>query len=195
MADVTTAPTPAAASVPTPVPAPPDWFHAALQRWERPVLRYALTLSGDLESARDAAQDTFLRLFRAHPDGATEDLGKWLFTVCRNLITDLHRKNQRIVPMTSATAATLDALPDESPAAAPAAALEKKEETSALRRMVSALPARERELVRLKFEAGLSYREIAAATGLTVSNVGYLLHQAVQGLRAAWAAGGGMTKV
>ena len=44
-------------------------------------------------------------------------------------------------------------------------------------------PRSEREIVRLKFEAGLSYQDIAGATGLTVSNVGYILHHAVQSLR------------
>ena len=77
---------------------------------------------------------------------------------------------------------TLTNIPDESQPG-PAADLEKKDDASLLRQLVQLLPAKEREIVRLKFEAGLSYQDIAGATGLTVSNVGYILHHAVQSLR------------
>ena len=52
--------------------------------------------------------------------------------------------------------------------------------------MVDSLPERERELVRLKFQAGLSYREISAITGITEGHVGYLLHHAVKAMRDHW---------
>ena len=128
-------------------------------------------------------QDTFLRYFKnppAAPDGI-ESLAPWLFTVCRRLIIDHQRKNQRIVPMTAAVLSFHEALDEPSPG--PAAALEEKEDHSRLRGLIKTLPERQRELVRLKFESGLSYRDIAAATGLSITNVGTLLHQAVQTLR------------
>ena len=45
------------------------------------------------------------------------------------------------------------------------------------------LPDNQQEVVRLKFQDNLSYRDIAEVTGLSVSNVGYLLHMAVKRLR------------
>jgi RNA polymerase sigma factor (sigma-70 family) len=50
---------------------------------------------------------------------------------------------------------------------------------------VGALPARERELIALKFHAGLDNAELAAVLGVSVSNAGTLLHRAVQKLRKA----------
>jgi len=79
------------------------------------------------------------------------------------------------------TETSLAAAPDET--AAPDAALASKDDAGLLRTLVGGLPDRERELIRLKFESGLSYKDIAAVTGLSVSNVGYLLHHAVQTLR------------
>jgi len=51
---------------------------------------------------------------------------------------------------------------------------------------VTTLPARERELLALKYGAGSNNREIAVVTGLSESNVGTILHRTVQALRERW---------
>lgn len=156
---------------------------ALLERFERPLLAFARHLAGDAESARDAVQDTFLRYFKNPPvSDDLESLAPWLFTVCRRLLIDYQRKSKRLIPMTAAATLTLDNTLDES-TPEPARALESKDDSNRLHSLIRTLPERQRELVRLKFEAGLSYRDIASATGLSVSNVGTLLHQAVQSLR------------
>ena len=169
----------------------PPLNHSAqefLDRYERPLLAFARHHTGDSETARDAVQDTFLRYFRDRPAGELEAVAPWLFTVCRRLLIDHQRKHHRIVPMNTATALTFDQTIDPS-AAPPDAAMESKDDTHRLQRLIKTLPERQRELVRLKFEAGLSYRDIAAATGLTVSNVGTLLSHAVQQLREQFHSG------
>ena len=52
------------------------------------------------------------------------------------------------------------------------------------------LPNNQQEVVRLKFQNGMSYKEIAAVTELSVSNVGFLLHTALDTLRTRIAAAG-----
>jgi RNA polymerase sigma-70 factor (ECF subfamily) len=47
---------------------------------------------------------------------------------------------------------------------------------------LEALDERSRELIRLKFNEELSYKEISARTGLSVGNVGYLLHHALKAI-------------
>ncbi len=151
---------------------------AALDRFERPLLVFAKSVCGDLETARDAVQDTFLSLARSAPDGDVESLAPWLFTVCRNRLTSLQRKNQRLVPMETLT------LPDAAdPSPGPADAAETRDTSSQLIRLMATLPARQQELLKLKFHGGLSYRDMATATGLSVTNVGTLLHQALDTLR------------
>jgi RNA polymerase sigma factor (sigma-70 family) len=49
-----------------------------------------------------------------------------------------------------------------------------------VRLSLETLDTRSRELVRLKFNEGLSYKEIAERTGLSIGNVGYILHHAVK---------------
>ena len=52
--------------------------------------------------------------------------------------------------------------------------------------LLGALPAREKELLALKFGASATNRAIAKLTGLSESNVGTILHRTIVSLRAAW---------
>ncbi len=156
-----------------------------LARYERPLLAYASRSCGDLETARDAVQDTFLALIKERPSGELEALAPWLFTVCRRRLIDYHRKSQRLQTMD--TTATLASTPDEA-ATTPSESLARKDDANLLQRLIAQLPPRDREVVLLKFASSLSYQDIAAATGLSVGNVGYILHHAVQSLRSQFQA-------
>jgi RNA polymerase sigma-70 factor (ECF subfamily) len=164
---------------------------ALLDRFERPLVRYAQSITGDLESARDVVQETFIKLARGGmrdgpegsrgPDGAdgaaqARHTEAWLFTVTRNRALDHQRKFSRIIPMP---------LPEDRPCGAPgpAAVLEQRESASALFRLLDALSPNQREVIRLKFQNDLSYREIADVTQLSVTNVGFLLHTGLKKLR------------
>jgi len=76
-------------------------------------------------------------------------------------------------------------------AASPDHQLLRGEREEKLLEMVAALPERERELVRLKFQVGLSYKEIEAVTGISQGNIGYFLHRAVKELKDRWQREGG----
>lgn len=163
-------------------PEPSDeWLLGALERYEKPLLKYALGLCGDRELSRDTVQDTFLKLAAESIEERPQNLPAWLFSVCRNRLIDIRRKQFRLVPLEDGhLEQDLDGVP------APSARLEASEQSASLLRMVDSLPERERELVRLKFQAGLSYREISAITGITEGHVGYLLHHAVKAMRDHW---------
>ena len=109
-----------------------------------------------------------------HP--ASRHLEAWLFTVTRNRALDHHRKHSRIIPML---------LPDDRPcdAPSPAATLASRDGEASLLRLLDALTPNQREVIRLKFQNDLSYREIADVTQLTVTNVGFLLHTGLKKLR------------
>ena len=157
------------------------WLLAALDRYERPLLKYAMGLCGDRELARDTVQDTFLKLVGETEQGRPENLPAWLFSVCRNRLIDIRRKQFRLVPL---ELSHIDHADD--PAPTPAHELEGKERSARLAQLIEELPDRERELIRLKFQAGLSYREISQITGLAEGHVGYLLHHAVKSMREQW---------
>lgn len=79
---------------------------------------------------------------------------------------------------------TLVAVPDDRDSQPLAVSqVELQDTSSEVLRLLETLPENQQEVVRLKFQNGLSYREISEITGLSVSNVGYLLHAAIQTLR------------
>ena len=80
----------------------------------------------------------------------------------------------------------MQALDEEGPGEGddPSARAERKDDESTLLAALRALPLRQQEVVRLKFQDGMSYREIGAVTSNSVSNVGFLLHTALKTLRA-----------
>ena len=49
--------------------------------------------------------------------------------------------------------------------------------------LIEELPSRQREVMRLKFQANLSYKEIAETIGISTSNVGFVMHSALKKLR------------
>ena len=154
------------------------WVREALAQHEAALMRYATSITGDVERARDVVQETFLRLWQADREQVGEHVAPWLFTVCRNRALDVARKEVRMQPVGSA-AVEAAAEAGETPLAQTL----RREATSRVLAGMQELPANQREVVRLKFQAGLSYREISGVTGLTVSNVGYLLHHAMKALR------------
>ena len=159
---------------------PEQIITAALDRYERVLVSYAKEITGDLESARDAVQETFLRLSRQDVVALEPRLRPWLFLVCRNCALDHRRK---VVRFRAEPLEDDEWLSDEpSPPMHAIAA----EDAGRLRELVAALPRQQRELIKLKFEAGLSYKEMAEALRTSVSTVGVQLHDAIKTLRRQW---------
>ena len=87
------------------------------------------------------------------------------------------QRTNHSTPFDASTMSVADPNPDASQVVSDA------EDKVMLSSLVSKLSPRQQEVIRLRLQAGLSYREIADVTGLTVSNVGFHLHEAVRNLR------------
>jgi RNA polymerase sigma factor (sigma-70 family) len=155
------------------------WIHDVVDEFEQRLTLYAARLLHDADRARDVVQDTFCKLCHESRDKIEGHLTQWLFTVCRNKALDVLRKEKRIKPMSDAQ---LESGRSSEPS--PVHAAEYNEDTSRVMAAIDTLPERQQEIVRLKFQHGMSYRQISAITSESVSNVGYLLHNALRDLRA-----------
>lgn len=163
-----------------PVPAGIDW-EAVYEAQLPHIYSYFLVRTADRTLAEDLTALTFEKAWRGRagyrPERAA--LTTWLLVIARNVAASHFRRR-------SGRELSLDAVDVTSPAAALDEAVQQHDDLARLRRLVADLPAREREIVALKYGAGLTNREIARLTGLRESNVGTLLHRTVQRLRAAW---------
>ncbi len=159
-----------------------EWLRNAIDQHEHMLVRYAQQFVHDTDRARDVVQDTFMKLVdqdRKHERLTEKHLTKWLFRVCRNRAIDIARKEKR---MKFAPSEQFDERIESSAAAPDAAALaEERQET--LLSQIATLTSNQQEVLRLKFHGGLSYQEIADVTGLTKTNVGFILHTAITKLR------------
>ena len=104
--------------------------------------------------------------------------GTWVFAVARNVAVDHYRSAKAHVSLDDAAELPGGETPEE--------IAERRSDEGRLGRLLGRRTERERELLGLKYGAELTNREIARMTGLSESNVGTILHRAVQALRADW---------
>lgn len=153
-----------------------SWVLQALDAHQDKLLRFARSIVGEA-LAPDVVQDTFMRLCAQRQSDVEGHLTPWLFTVCRNRALELLRKERRLRNLEEDDV-------EPHPDSGPAIKLERKESVSRVGAAIERLPERQREVLLLKLDAGLSYKQIAEITELSVSNVGFILHQALQAIRS-----------
>lgn len=158
-----------------------EWIAEVLARYEAPLLRFAAKLLRDGDRARDTVQETFLQLCKQDRANVEGHLVAWLFRVCRNRAVDLRRKETRMETFEHDIDIDIDAV---DPKAGPSEQAAYREDAGNIMKILETLPEAQQEAVCLRFQGGLSYKEIAEVTGHTVSNVGFLLHAAVKSIRA-----------
>ena len=142
------------------------------------IYAYVLGLLRDRDAAEEITAQAFERAYRKHGqvDRSRGDARTWLFGIARNAALDeLRRLRSRPIPTGADELARLGG--SQSP--------DGDADRIALQQALAALPTRDRELVALKFWAGLNNREIAAVTGQGESNVGTRLSRIITGLRSA----------
>lgn len=139
--------------------------------------RYRL---GDRPDVEDLTAATFEKAWRARHRYRRDLAGftTWLMTIARNVAVDHFRASRPHVPLDDAAEVAAGATPED--------AAIRQSNLARLSALIAALPDRERELLAFKYGAGMTNREIAKLTGLSESNVGTIVHRAVQALRAEW---------
>jgi len=162
---------------------PPGWetIEALFAALESPLLNYALRLSGDLGAAEDLVQEAFMRL-HAQFDQVREPR-RWLYRTVHNLALNHRRQAGKIASLNQPAEEGATAGPDTAdPQPLPDEQIARWEGIGLVRLSLETLDDRSRELVRLKFNEELSYKEISTRTGLNIGHVGYLLHHALKAI-------------
>ena len=148
---------------------------------ESPLLSYALRLTGAGNQAEDIVQEAFMRLHAQFDE--VRQPRRWLYRTVHNLALNQRRQTGKIISLdTTAREGELPAVETVDPQPLPDEQIARWEGIGLIRLSLESLDSRSREVIRLKFNENLSYKEISAHTGLTVGHVGYLLHYAIKAI-------------
>ncbi len=160
--------------------AEPDWDQVYTEELPR-VFNFFRYRFGHTADAEDLTARTFEKAWRSRYRYRQDVAGfaTWLLTIARNVAIDHARARKPLVPLDAAAAVPSAARTPEEQAL-------QQSDADRLELLLKQMPPRERELIALKYGAEMTNRAIARATGLSESNVGTILHRAVEDLRAQW---------
>jgi RNA polymerase sigma-70 factor (ECF subfamily) len=142
------------------------------------VYNFCLSHTRDVPTAEDLASDVMLKMVesigRYRPSGVP--FSAWVFRIARNKLIDQHRhgKRRRRVPLSESLV---------TPKAGPEVLVERANEDRALYRALNELRPSERDVIILRFIAGLDTRSVASLVGRTQSAVKSLQHRGLKALR------------
>jgi RNA polymerase sigma-70 factor, ECF subfamily len=139
--------------------------------------RFRLGRETDVE---ELTARTFERAWRSRTHYRSDIAGfsTWLFKIAQNVRKDFLYSQRGHLPIDAALEVPAEGTPEKE--------AEHNSDLTRLALLTRDLPERERELIALKYGAEINNRLIAQLTGLSESNVGTLLHRAVQALRSRW---------
>lgn len=155
-----------------------QWIASAMELYESGLIRYAMLFTGSEDRARDVVQDTFIKLCKQERADVEKYIKAWLYKVCRNRSLEVLRKENRMMELTDSTLINTTSLTPS-----PATQAEQSDQIKLALSLVDTLPEKQQEVVRLKFQHQLSYKEISEVAEISVSNVGFILHSALKQLR------------
>lgn len=155
-------------------------FAALYDRYFPRVHNYVRYRCADLETADELTSQIFERVLAriGTYQSKTAPFGAWLFAIARNTLNDHLRAQRRRswIPLDD-----LRHLVSRSPS--PEEAVIQSETHQDLLQALEKLAERDRDLVALKFAAGMTNRQIAEMSGLSESNVAVIIYRALHRLR------------
>jgi len=157
-------------------------FARIIDRYQGSLLRYVRGMIGSRnDQSEDIVQECFLRLHCAWgevPEPAIERVGPWLFTVVHNLTMDAIRKRRRHRTMQEKVNGGAEATDEFGVVGR----VTRSEAAAAALSALDRLPDEQKEVVLMKVVEGLTFRQIAKVTGLSLGSVNYRLNQALDTL-------------
>jgi len=162
-----------------------DSFNQLVLRWERPIYALAYRVIGREEDARDVAQETFLRAFRALKGFKGQaKFSSWLYRITLNLCRDWMRRERR-TPVSQAPEGVdiIEMAGEGTPSESIEDLVSRHELGRAVGKAMALLPEEQRTAIILKEYHGLTFQEIADLLDCPLSTVKTRLYQGLSVLR------------
>jgi RNA polymerase sigma-70 factor (ECF subfamily) len=162
-----------------------DSFNQLVLRWERPIYALAYRVIGREEEARDVAQETFLRAFRALKGFKGQaKFSSWLYRITLNLCRDWIRRARRTpVAQMPAGIDLVELAGEETPAETIEDLVGRRQLGRAVSKAMATLPEEQRTAIILKEYHGLTFQEIADLLDCPLSTVKTRLYQGLSVVR------------
>lgn len=163
-----------------------DAFGEVVRRWERKIYALAYGITGSVEEARDATQETFINAYRNLPRFRGEaQVSSWLHRIAVNQCISRQRRARvrAETGLEDEVEAGREQYISTGTESSPAHASESKQRAVAVRRAVASLPQELREVVLMKEFEELTFQEIADALQIPLSTVKSRLYTALKQLR------------
>jgi RNA polymerase sigma-70 factor, ECF subfamily len=144
------------------------------------VYRYVLARLGNVHDAEDVAEEIFLKMLNGLPKYQVRKVpfAAWLMRIAHNEVVSFARRNVRRANDTDLPEEIVDRGSND-----PAEHAERMLALEDLRKAVVLLPEAQREVITLRFAAGLSVADTARALGKQENNVKVLQHKGMQRLQ------------
>jgi RNA polymerase sigma-70 factor, ECF subfamily len=162
-----------------------DSFNQLILRWERPIYALAYRVIGQEEDARDVAQETFLRAFRALPGFKGQaKFSSWIYRIALNLCRDwIRRKRRTPVSQLPEDVDLSELAAEQGPTESVEDLVARRELSAVVEEAMALLPEEQRTAVILKEYHGMTFQEIADLQGCPLSTVKTRLYQGLSVLR------------
>jgi RNA polymerase sigma factor (sigma-70 family) len=161
-----------------------ETFEAVFTRYYPLVYSLAYRCTGQRDEADDIAQEAFLRFYRTPPHAASDQERRaWICRVATNLgLNALRSRQRRIYHEEQASGGTHKSVSEDTAQLNPEQQVIDNEQAAFIRSVLAELPERQQTYILLR-SIGLSYAEIAQATGVALASVGSLLARAEREFR------------
>jgi RNA polymerase sigma-70 factor (ECF subfamily) len=146
------------------------------------LMAYAVSRLKDCHMAADVVHDCYLKLQQQDYSKIVGHEKWWLFTVCKHRVIRVAQRAGRYVAFQDSGGLVFDEsarIIDETtlnPFEVLCAAEQQEDNLSSLSETISTFSQKAKEIIKLRYVDDLSYKEIAAKMGMTVTNVGYALY-------------------
>jgi len=152
-------------------------FDDLVLTYQQRIINLAFRLLGDADAAQDIAQDVFVRAYLGAKNfRGDSQVYTWLYRITVNLAANYRRKRKWEKLLSFFEPESKPAWPDTE-SSRPDTQLESKERKQILQKALARLPESQRTLLVLHRWEGLSYKEIAEVTGLSVAAVESRIHR------------------
>src|SRR5262245_41056392 len=156
-----------------------DAFARIVDRWEQPIRRLCMRMSGDEHRGEDLAQETFARLFTQRQQyDASRKLSTWLWRIALNLCFADARRRQRQNTISLDTSDNDGRIVDGK-GATPEAEVSERERARLVKAALASLDEKQRAVVILREYEGLKFREIAEVLELPEGTVKWRMAEAL----------------